>query len=774
MKAITATLILLFSIAAGLAAGAAELEVGHVPFQAGCREVSVRDRVIEPGQPEIPGEQYVLSTIGTLDVCSRQDGDFQPLVSFLLDRTFPEAPRDEWLAMWNLGRKSPGWLSRARAAFPMFLANKKARGRELRGLEKKLRKFEADPERVRDIPKPHLHVNDRHRRSKAGLVLSSVKQGLGFGLRRSGLDHIAFPVQVFYRNYLLRSRDLQTREFEHGYLGLLWYDDLARGGQELALHPEWVEEIKFRLLADRSIFGSWVDNSQRQHLVHGFESEMRDHLWGTSCYLASVANLHHLGYQEIHRYTATGVPLALGGILYYDPELAPEPSQVQWAVLNPFDLTYNPFRDYEVQRAARGGKRVPLALYVYQSNLALKPIIAIDFFRPDNPRLREAATYWRRLGNETLASAGSIGWIYQLLRRSSDFAVNRKGITWLTDQKVALGLEELRLSLVSNLYFEPEEADELLEELERTLINPLVQPGKVQRLRARVHYQRLLAGEGEKLVERARRLRDKKIRRTLGLESPRLTAEDYSRYRRHLEAREAGRTLQLYLAESHLSGIPLPRLEESLELLAGEARLEDEELLETLQRFRQRAEEESRFAGAETSQQGSRLLARADRTLLEMYSRSGQGEPELRADLAEARARWAERAEQMREDEQKRVADRFVHLLKKQLKVLEGFNRSEGDLELYSPWYVADALDFFSRVPQVLESNALARQRYQRFAERVETSLTRARRQLAARDEDDPLWLDLGRQRSLDLAEAAERNLLEQPARAAVVEGEQQ
>ena len=69
--------------------------------------------------------------------------------------------------------------------------------------------------------------------------------------------------------------------------------------------------------------------------MHGFESEMREHMWGTSCLLASVANEYQLSYEEFHRYTAGGVPVALGGILYYDPELAPEPSQCTLAWFQP-------------------------------------------------------------------------------------------------------------------------------------------------------------------------------------------------------------------------------------------------------------------------------------------------------------------------------------------------------------------------------------------------------------------------------------------------------
>ncbi len=754
--------------AASGVAWASEPALGHVPADDGCYRVSVRDEVLEPVQPKLEGERLVLSTVGVVDSCGEHE-EFHPLVSFLVDQSFPEAPRGEWLALWNLGRKSPGWLSRMRAAFPAFLAKKRARGRELRGLEKKIARLEAEEGRSRNIPGAHLDVTEKHRRSKIGLVLSSIKSGLGFGLRRSGLDHIAFPVQVFYRNYLLRARDLQQREFEHSYLGLLWYDDLARGGEDLSLHPEWVEEIKFRLLADRHILGTWVDPDERQHFVHGYESELRDHLWGTSCFLASVANLHHLGYEEVQRYSATGVPLALGGILYYDPELAPEPSQVEWSVANPFDLTYNPFKNEEVQRAARGGQRVPLALYVYQSNLALKPIIAVDFFRPDNPRLREAATYWRRLGNEALSSVSNVDLIYEILRRSSSFAANRKGLTWFTDKKLALGLEELRLSLISHMYFEPDRADEMLEQLERALINPLVQPGKVQRLRARYHHGLLLANQGAEVIELGRRLRDKKVRRALDLDSKRVSTEHYAEYRQFLEQKEAARTLKLYLAEAHLSGVPRHQLQHALQVLARKTTLEQAELLETIQRFRRRLELESGFQHSEDiALEGRVLLARTDQTLLDIYQRSGRGEADLRADLAVAEAIWAERGDRERAKRQKDQASRFEKELKDQLKFLEGFAQNQGDLKRFSPWYVADALDFFSQVPEVLEFNPVARQRYAKFAPRVEALLSDVQKNLAEGQFADLNWLDRERIESLALVETVHQDLLEHPKAAKV------
>ncbi|RMG44220.1 MAG: hypothetical protein D6723_19585, partial [Acidobacteria bacterium] len=90
--------------------------------------------------PVVPGERVVLTTVG---VEHRLNGrtEFHPLLSVAVDQTFSEAPHGQWLAVWNLGVKSPGLLSRVRALLPGFTARKRVRRKELRTLEKKRARF---------------------------------------------------------------------------------------------------------------------------------------------------------------------------------------------------------------------------------------------------------------------------------------------------------------------------------------------------------------------------------------------------------------------------------------------------------------------------------------------------------------------------------------------------------------------------------------------------------------------------------------------------------
>ena len=696
------TLILVLSAENWIYAGSGSSEAqGHpvgLSKTPGARLV-IKDIPLIPPQPMFPGERFVLTTVGS-EHESSGGTEFHPLVSVLVDYSFEEAPQGRWLALWNLGHKTPSVGERLGAVFPAHVSNKKSHPSAIRKLEKKRRRLEENPARAGSrFPDPFLEVTGERYRAKEHLVLEGIKRSLGTVVGFwSKLSPITYGAHVLFRNYLLRHTDIKERQFEQAYLGLTWYTDLATRTPEAdALSAEAIADLKFKLLASRHFFGRWAKREEAEDFVHGFESEMRDHLWGTSCLLASEANEYYLAYEEFHRYTAGGVPLALGGILYYDPALAPEPSQVRWPGFNPFDLTYNPFENRDVLRAASSGDRVPLAIYAYQSNMALKPIIAVDFFDPDNPRMREAATYWHKLGDQALAVYTGKGIYVWAANKSGSFMANRKGLTYFSDSKHSLGLEELRLSLASHLYFEEEAADSLADSMDRLLINPLTQPTRTQALRAQIQYLRL--ARPAQLVRLGRRLRTKQIRKATGTEGSVGEAELAS-YRRYLKRQREIRTLRVFLEDEHLPSIPPGQITASLSNLYRESLDPDPELVKFLLHFRLDLEQRPLLA---RYPEPASWLPDVDQVLVRLYEAEGRSPELLAADLSEVAEKQKKVALKVAQEYRKQQVDRFQVLTKRHLLMLQQFGENDGDLMIVSPWYLTDALQFFARAPLLIE-----------------------------------------------------------------------
>jgi hypothetical protein len=532
------------------------------------------------------------------------------------------------------------------------------------------------------------------------------------------------------------------RIFQQTYLGLLWYSDYSAASvKPTALSPEDVYELKFKALANRSNYGRWVKPSEGEEFVHHYESQMRDHMWGTSNRFAADANEYHLGFEEFHRFTATGVPIALGGVLYYDPEIAPEPSQVRWGISNPFDLTYNPFTDPEVLEQAESGEPVPLAVYTYYSNMALKPIITIDFFRPNNPRVRQSATYWRRVVNEALASSGILGFVYNGVRRVLTYAANRKGITWLSDSKKAYGVDELRYSLMSTLYFEDETLDRMLHRVDRLSINPLIQSTREQRLRALLQYEALLAEDGRPLLDYARWMRGRLMKRATGTAPPEFTDRTYSSYRKHLEREEHLKTLDRYLVSSYLSTVSLEDVKESIRILGTMANGRDDRLLEELADFR--FEVAGRLPAQGDEVQPAELVALCDESLSRIYRAIGRTSEQLLLDLGAMEGAALKRKEKEETKYLKQEAGFFEKELKKHILTLGAVAETEGDLVLVSPWHLVRAVDFLNELPEAVSRNPWLAKKYRKKEQQLQLVLEQAQEKLqAARFDGVNKWLE--------------------------------
>ena len=723
-------LILVLSGGSWMDAAAGSNEAGGHPVglakTPGARLV-IKDIPLIPPQEMFPGERFVLTTIGS-EHESSEGTEFHPLVSVLVDYSFAEAPQGRWLALWNLGHKTPSVGDRFGAVFPVLLPNKKSYQGALRKLEKKRQRLEENPARAGSgLPEPFLKATEKYRANEH-LVLAGIKRGLGTVVGFwTTVGPITYSAHLLYRNYLLRHTDMKERQFEQAYLGLTWYTDLATHTPEAdTLSAEALADLKFKLLASRHFFGRWVKGEEAEDFVHGFESEMRDHLWGTSCLLASIANEYHLGYEEFHRYTAGGVPVALGGILYYDPMLAPEPSQVRWPSFNPFDLTYNPFQDRDVQQAASSGDRVPLAIYAYQSNMALKPIIAVDFFNPDNPRTREAATYWHKLGDQALAVYTGKGLYIWAANKTGSYMANRKGLTLFSDSKYSLGLEELRLSLLSHLYFEEEAADSLADSMDRLLINPLTQPARTKALRAQIQYLRL--ARPAQLVRLGRRLRSKQVRKVTRT-GGRVGEQELASYRRYLKRQREIRTLRIFLEDEHLPSIPPSQITASLSNLYRESLDPDPELVNFLLHFRLDLEQRPLLA---RYPEPASWIPDVDKVLVRLYEAEGRTPELLASDLQTVAAKQEKAALELAQEYRKRQFGKFQDLTRLHLLVLQQFAENEGDLMTVSPWYLTDALQFFARAPLVIELFPEVGFQFRLMETEISASLDQVREYLAS------------------------------------------
>ena len=750
---LSAVIMLAGCMAAAHGKGASEshlLGLYEVPLA----HLTTRNMELVPPEPVFPGERLVLTTIGS-EHESEEGLEFHPLVSVLVDYSFGEAPQGQWLAFWNLGHKTPGLPSHLASVFPGLVTNKQSHKGQLEKLEKRRRRLQEDPSRAgSSFPDPFLKATKKKHRDNEHLILNGFKRGLGTIVGFwSKVGPITYSANLLYRNYLLRHTDRRERQFEQAYLGLTWYTDLAytTPGSDL-LSAEAIADLKFRLLASRHFFGRWVTEEEAADFVHGFESRMREGLWGTSCYLASLANLHHLAYEEFHRYTAGGVPVALGGILYYDPALAPQPSQVLWPGFNPFDLTYNPFEDRQVQEAASSGRRVPLAVYVYQSNMALKPIIAVDFFDANNPRTREAATYWHQLGDQALAVYTGAGLIVWAANKTGSFLANRKQLTYFSDSKHSLGLEELRLSLMSHLYFEEEAADDLADSMDRLLINPLTQPTRVQAVRAQIQYLQL--ARPEPLLRLGRRLRTRQIGDAIGTEG-RLGEESLASYRRYLKRRQDLKTLRIFLRDEHLPSVPPQQITAALGDLSLQARDPDPELVDFLMGFRLELE-----ARTPVLPYASGWIQDIDKALVRFYEAAGLGGRQLTSDLEVLEAsKKKEEQERIAEHRQHQV-ERFQRQTDRHFLVLKQFADNDGDLMRVPPWHLNNSLEFFARAPLVMEFYPEARIGFREVEEQIADYLDQARLHLASdRNDESVSWMEEHRLACLQTTDLARREL---------------
>ena len=560
------------------------------------------------------GDEVVLITLGSE---GDYDGEahFHPVASLAFDRYYDASGPGEWSALWIYGPSSAGAWSHLRAVLPVPLGRPHASTSDLERLDKRQLDLETgDADSRLQVPDPVIHL--------ANLEQFPRGQGLWGGLRRVlGWASVVNPAQFLYRTYLIRRKDRSERNFQRSYLALQWMQDAGFDGSEDADWVEVISELRFHLLRNRSFYGQWLDHADGREMVYNYESDTRRKLGKSSSWLQSAANEHSLRYQPIYRYTANGAAYPMGGVLYYDPQLKAQPDPGWWKVANPFDLPYNPHTYPAVQKLAEENpdELIPLAVYTYQTNLLLRPIIAVDFFAPDNPRDRERSQQMMVMAKQWLAITTSPLSMERLPYRAIAWAANKKGFTPLVNKSSRHGNEELRLALESNLYFDPVLRERLQKSADARVLNPLINAGSVEERLSHIQFESLRADEGRALCNQVLQVRQAMARK-LGVPE-RLAPEE--------QRREVGRRLQAWHYQSRLADFVAQPLGDSGTLRALEQPL-------------QRIQEVEPLDPARLEKLLKQLYARLYRQQLDFPE--GAGPEELSNLLEQTREAWGELA----------------------------------------------------------------------------------------------------------------------------------
>jgi len=456
----------------------------------------------------VNGRELVLLTVGSE---GPREGTihFHPLASLAFDPALGEDDPGQWMALWSFGPSAAGWRRTLRSTLPIPVGAPRASAAELARLDQRLAEIRESPEQADLlVPGPVVHLASLGRASRVHGVWMGVRRGLAWA-------DVFNPAQFVFRAHETRRKDRRERNFQRTYVALQWLMDVGYTGEGQPAWLETVNDLRFHLLRNRSFFGRWVQHADSLELVYNYESDVRRQLGKTSSWLQSAANEHGLRYQPIYRFSENGAAFPLGGVLYYDPQLGLEADPEWWRVANPFDLRTNPHTDPRVQALARAhpDELIPLAVYTFQTHLALRPIIAIDFFAPSNPRTRESTQQLMVLIKNWLSiTTGSLSF-ERIPYRVVSWAANKKGFTLLTDKSSRLGIEELRVALEAGLYFDPERRAPLLERADQRVLNPLIKPGEVEERLAHLQYESLLARDARALCRAVEEVRGKMAER---------------------------------------------------------------------------------------------------------------------------------------------------------------------------------------------------------------------------------------------------------------------
>ncbi len=684
---------------------------------------------------------------------------FHPLGALAFDRTLGAEP-GQWLAYWVFGLGPASGWKHLQAFFPIPAGAPNVSEEELLRLEEDLGAIQRNPEKARlRVPGPVVTL--------ANLDRSSMEDGFWGGLRRGlAWANVINPAQFVYRSYLHRRNDRQERKFQRAYVGLQWLNDLEFTHER---DPQWVgtlNDLRFHALRNRTFFGRFLTHAEGMELVYDYESSVRVQLGKTSSWMQSAANEHQLRYQPIYRFSSNGARVPLGGVLYYDPSIGSLPEPGWWSVANPFDLPYNPHTNAEVQQRAREhpDELIPLAVYSFQTSLALRPIIVVDFFAPGNPRRRESGYEMMVLTKEWLAITTSMLGYERIPYEVVSWAANKKGFTYLVDRSSRLGIEEMRMALESDLYFEPALREDLLDRTDQRVLNPLARPGRVEEQLARIQFESLRAEGGRTLCRQVNEVRQK-VQERLDVPDDQPAAAQQQEFARRLEAwRHQERLHDFIEARPHDLG-SLASLREPLQYFLDNDPVKGPELEKALAKL---------YATLYRQQ----LLLPAGRTVPELddalkltrqvWQRSFAAEPDFRRQVARVEQQTQLRVEEDRRRlEEKRLRGLRVFLEETHKELKHAAGASCGP-ETPVPPELEAHLSLLADISPVAASDAKLRGEWKRHSRKLGTQLAALENHLSGcARATDPQRAEI-EDSCLELARFLRQQLSQQPlARAA-------
>ena len=417
----------------------------------------------------------------------KKEVPFQPIATFAFDRSVTDREPGQWVAMWIYGPSRPGPGRTIAGLAPVPAGSPGVSKSTLRRTEQTIAALRAgNYENRPSFPGAFIDLTETGRFPRTS--------GLSMWLRRilSWVD-VNNPGQFLYRAYVARRRDRADRSFQRAMISLYWLLDSEVYQQPDRIWLESIKDLKFHLIRTRSFWGRFLSAGDAWDLVLAYEGTVREYHGKNSAWMHVAANEHYLRYEPIYRYTENGRGSPMAGVLYYDPKIPDGHDPGWWDNFNPFDLTYNPHKNRRIQALARENpdELIPLAVYTYQTELGLRPIITIDFFDPGNPRVRERNQVLMTYAGHWVSMETGVLSLQRLPFRFGTWAANKKGLTLVTSMSSRMGVEELRMAVEAGLYFRDDALRLMLRQADKRAINPLVHPSREQRLRAQLQYETL-------------------------------------------------------------------------------------------------------------------------------------------------------------------------------------------------------------------------------------------------------------------------------------------
>jgi hypothetical protein len=159
----------------------------------------------------------------------------------------------------------------------------------------------------------------------------------------------------------------------------------------------------------------------------------------------------------------------------------------------------------------------------------VKPVLVVDFFNPGNPK-KIRATGVMKVALDHFLSVQGIPLLARLAKRTVEYSLTKKDISYFNDVSAALGMEATRLFARMGWNFDSDINHLLVESMEQRIANPLVESSYRERENLERNFDALWQHQGEDLGLFLRRRYEDRIRKRLDLGNKAIFAADLARY----------------------------------------------------------------------------------------------------------------------------------------------------------------------------------------------------------------------------------------------------